>query len=71
MAWVDVYKEGDNAKTYRITEEAYALIFKEQGYRIVGNAQNKAAVTQNADGKENVQPNAEQPSKRQYNKRSE
>lgn len=70
MAWVDIKKDGIG-QIHRVTEEAFELIFKEQGYEIVPNAENQAAMTQTTVGKENVQPAAEQPSKRQYNKRSE
>ena len=70
MAWVRVQKQ-DSKDIFLITDEVYHDIYELQGYKIVGNAQNQAAMTRNAVGSENIQPAAEQPSKRQYNKRSE
>lgn len=70
MAWVYI-KRADKPQVHYVTEEAYAQTFKEQGFEIVKNAENQAATGQKQVGGENVQPTAEQPHKRQYNKRSD
>lgn len=69
MAWVDIKKESSK-DIHRVTEEAYELVFKEQGFEIVSKPENKASTAQKELVQENVQPKAELPSKRQYTKRS-
>lgn len=69
MAWIDVQKKGSK-EIHRVTEEAFELNLKEQGFEIVNKAENKASTAQKEIVRENVQPKAELPSKRQYNKRT-
>lgn len=69
MAWLYV-KQKDKPQVHYITEEAYEQTFKEQGFEIVSNAKNGDATAQAKADSENVQPTAEKPVKRQYNKRN-
>lgn len=57
MAWVDVKKEG-SPETHRVTEEAYVLIFKEQGYSIV-SPKNGGSTTKTTTPRVNSQPKAD------------
>lgn len=70
MAWVYI-KQDDKKDTFLVATEAYESVFKKQGFKIIGNAENSGSTAQNAEVKENVQPAVEKPTKRQYNKRSE
>lgn len=70
MAWVYI-KRADKPQVHLVTEEAYAQTFKEQGFEIVSNAEKSDTEAQKQVGSENVQPTAEYPAKRQYNKRSD
>lgn len=68
MAWLYI-KRKDKPQVHYVSEEAYALIFKEQGFEIVNNCKNSDTEAQKQVGSENVQPTPEKPTKRQYNKR--
>lgn len=69
MAWVDI-KKATKKEIYRVTEEAFEQTFKEQGFEIINKAENMASTAQKEIVRENVQPKAELPSKRQYIKRN-
>jgi hypothetical protein len=69
MAWIDVTKHGEK-HVYRITEEAYNIIFKQQGYDIVDKAQNGVSTAQNTAVDKSTEPIPQMPSKRQYTKRN-
>lgn len=69
MAWVYI-KQDDKKDTFLVATEAYESVFKKQGFKIIGNAENSGSTVQNAEVKENVQTAVEKPTKRQNNKRS-
>lgn len=71
MAWIDIKKD-TSKEIHRVTEEAYKLIFKEQGFKIVNsdNPENSVFTAQNITDDKSIEPNPETPSKRQYTKRN-
>lgn len=69
MAWVYI-KQDEKKDTFLVATEAYESVFKKQGFKIVGNAENDGSTAQAKADSENVQPVVEKPVKRQYNKRS-
>lgn len=69
MAWVDIQGKGSK-EIYKVTEEAYELVFKEQGYIIVSKEHNGGSTAQNKAVSTNTQPSAETPIKRHYTKRT-
>lgn len=69
MSWVEIRKKGIK-KTHIVTEEAFNDVFKENGFEIVNKDENNDSTTNGGTVRENAQPKAEIPQKRQYAKRN-
>lgn len=71
MAWIDIKKD-TSKEIHRVTEEAYELIFKEQGFKIVNSdkPENNVSTAKNITDDKFIDPKSETPFKRQYTKRN-